>query len=295
MIQTAIYKEILNSWENNKRQEIEIIKVREKGKIVYITIAEVEDSVKNYYKKLKRKFDPIHSNYDLLRARFEEINSIFGTKTNLSVKISYGMFIKKFGLFPKSFNERGKRLVHDVSTDQKKLIFFTLKRHEVELNWYGVMELISKSEPLLTIIPDCVVVSLSNAKLCEYLDLQLKPNKNKQSSEGRTKLFIEEAFQALDPKGWQYAFREKSDFDDFATLLTDYFETNTFSPPNRVIALKPRTKTKLGPTLNEIFKECSNADSLAGDENFINLVKVLSHFQQMSTKEIYKTLTRNPA
>ncbi len=112
---------------------------------------------------------------------------------------------------------------------------------------------------------------------------------NSIDSENRTKALIKDAFENMDKKGWEYAFKSNTDYNTFVDILTLFFEYKEYSLPKEPIELKRGTKTKLGRILGELHKELSE-NPLKSDANYLKLVRSLSHYTNET--DLYKVLTR---
>jgi hypothetical protein len=113
------------------------------------------------------------------------------------------------------------------------------------------------------------------------------------TEQNRTKKVISEQFELLDKRGWEYAFRNETDYNTFSDLLTDFFEFKKYSLPKQVIQLKKGCKTRLAATLGKIHSELSNNDTLSGDNDFFEIVNVLSPFSELTRQQLYKDLSRH--
>lgn len=106
---------------------------------------------------------------------------------------------------------------------------------------------------------------------------------------------IKERIQNVDiTKGWQYAFKNDKDFEEFAQLLADYFSDNI--DENKInqlqqgkIKLKPNCKTRLAPVLKEIQQEFGKS-KLTRDEGFLNILRTLDHYSK--ELDLYRTISR---
>ena len=97
----------------------------------------------------------------------------------------------------------------------------------------------------------------------------------------------------MDNRGWEYAFTSEQDYNLFVNLLTDFFQHNEYTLPEKQIQLKRGCKTKLASILGKIHSELSNVDKFSSDTNYFEVVKCLSHFTKLSNEELYKSLTRH--
>lgn len=103
--------------------------------------------------------------------------------------------------------------------------------------------------------------------------------------DGLKKSKLEENILALieenDVKGWEYAFKSKSDLDVFVKLLVAFAETKQYTLPKKPIILKPRTKTKVAALLKTIYMELNTKDKpLKSNDEFFKIVRTLSPFNE---------------
>jgi hypothetical protein len=110
----------------------------------------------------------------------------------------------------------------------------------------------------------------------------------------RTKDIILKELYGIDKnKGWEYAFVNEKDLNDFADLLTRYFEYQPYDLPKKIIELKKDCRTRFAKSLRPIHKELSNENKkLKSDIEFFEIIKVLNHFKKMSYEELYQAITR---
>lgn len=95
-------------------------------------------------------------------------------------------------------------------------------------------------------------------------------------------------------------FRRDEDMDKFISLLVNFYakshkkESIKLELPNDTFELKRRTKTKFAQVLSPIYNVLSNKDNLKADKDYFDLIRVLNHFSELTDKEIYKMITRDP-
>lgn len=118
------------------------------------------------------------------------------------------------------------------------------------------------------------------------------PPQPKDKNDSKTKDIILDIFNSIDAKGWQYAFENEEDFNIFTSLLTKFFEYESYKLPKEIIRLKKNCKTKIAMALGNIHKELSNKDKLKTDTEFFKLIRVLSPFEKTKENDLYKALTR---
>lgn len=103
---------------------------------------------------------------------------------------------------------------------------------------------------------------------------------------------IRQRFEAMDKKGYQYAFRTEDEFYSFCNVLALYFDNSTFNDIETV-QLNPRTKTRIASTLNLIYSKFIKDDlSLKTNKDFFRIVRFLAPYKEKTDDEIYKALTR---
>jgi len=122
---------------------------------------------------------------------------------------------------------------------------------------------------------------------------ETKKNQPETNQTNRTRNAIDEQFVLLDnDKGWKYAFKNESDYKLFTDLLVNLFIGKNYALPKDAIKLQRGCKTRLAATLGKIQGELSNCDKLINDEDFFKIVKVLSHYKNLTNDQLYKDLTR---
>lgn len=110
--------------------------------------------------------------------------------------------------------------------------------------------------------------------------------------ESRTKKVIYKVLNGIDKQGWKYAFALETDFNLFTDLLTSFFEYKQYTLPMSTIQLKRTCKTKVAKALGEIHRELSNENKLIDDIKYFQIIRILSHFEKESERDLYKALTR---
>mgnify|MGYP003639690552 FL=1 len=111
-------------------------------------------------------------------------------------------------------------------------------------------------------------------------DLYLKTVKN-----------IKNTFNSIDlEKEWEYCFTNEEDFNEYTTILADYFnpDTKVSSQKIQIQAIKG-TKSKTAAILRKIYNE-STEKKLKGNNDFFEIVKILSTFKDLSLEKIYDSL-----
>ncbi|MCX8534333.1 hypothetical protein [Chryseobacterium luquanense] len=123
--------------------------------------------------------------------------------------------------------------------------------------------------------------SLSTPTLVDYCN---------ESDQNPTKILIQEQFENISHKGWEYAFYTIDDYKYFVDTLSAFFQFQDYEISKK-IELRRMTKTKVAKILNEIYRELGNMQ-LSQDKNFFCVVRTLNHFSNLSDTELYKTLLR---
>lgn len=104
---------------------------------------------------------------------------------------------------------------------------------------------------------------------------------------------IKDTFNTIDlEKEWEYCFTTEEDFNEYTTILTDYFNLNkkVNSQKIQIKAIKG-TKSKTAKILRKIYNE-STEKKLRGNNDFFEIVKILSTFKDLSLEKIYDSLSK---
>jgi hypothetical protein len=111
-------------------------------------------------------------------------------------------------------------------------------------------------------------------------DLYLKTVKN-----------IKNTFNSIDlEKEWEYCFTNEEDFNTYTTILADYFNPDTkVNSQNIQIQAIKGTKSKTAKILRKIYNE-STEKKLRGNNDYFEIVKILSTFKDLSLEKIYDSL-----
>jgi hypothetical protein len=109
----------------------------------------------------------------------------------------------------------------------------------------------------------------------------------------KTKKIINEEFEKMDIKGWEYAFKTKEEYNLFADILTCFFQQKDYNVPKTPIKLKGRCKTKLAAALGKIHSLLGFVDKFTSDIEYFKIIKSLNHYSNISNDELYRSLTRN--
>lgn len=116
---------------------------------------------------------------------------------------------------------------------------------------------------------------------------------NEEKSKSQTENLIDEKFQELHKeKSWRYAFRSETDYKIFKNILVKYFEHTNYELPKEPIELNKRCKTRLAEVLGGIHRELGFKDTLKGDLNFFEIVRVLDQFKPLTDVQLIKDLQR---
>lgn len=108
-----------------------------------------------------------------------------------------------------------------------------------------------------------------------------------------TRQIIEDIFDQMGSKGtygWEYAFRNRTDYSLYVSLLESHFQHPNYELPSQVIPLRPGSKSQMAIALGSIHKELG--EKLKGDNAFFDIVRVLSHFHKVDDENLYKDLSR---
>lgn len=105
----------------------------------------------------------------------------------------------------------------------------------------------------------------------------------------KTKNKIDNYFEAMHTKGWNYAFQTEEDYNIFSGLLIAYFTFQSYNLPDAIIKLKKRTKTRIANVLREIHKDLSEK-TLRTDKEYFEIIRILNHFK--NEVDLYRTLTK---
>jgi len=104
---------------------------------------------------------------------------------------------------------------------------------------------------------------------------------------------IKNTFNSIDlEKEWEYCFTTEEDFNEYTIILADYFNLNkkVNSQKTQIKAIKG-TKSKTAKILRKIYNE-STEKKLIGNNDFFEIVKILSTFKDLSLDKIYDSLSK---
>lgn len=212
-------------------------------------------------------------------------------------------------------NERRKDIYTRLNGARNKTLRYENDNRPIELAW---QETISNCEAELKNISvsDFLVhlPSLTNLRYIGTLNIQdlqtifeaivkakkefLEQNNDDSDShtedfsQNRTKSSILEKFENMDIQGWKYAFKTEKDYILFTDLLTNFFEYKPYKLPETTIQLNRTCKTKVAKTLGEIHRKLSNENKLITDTKYFSLIRILSPFENVKERDLYKALTR---
>jgi len=104
---------------------------------------------------------------------------------------------------------------------------------------------------------------------------------------------IKNIFNSIDlEKEWEYCFTTEEDFNQYTTILADYFNPDTkVNSQNIQIQAIKGTKSKTAKILRKIYNE-STEKKLRGNNDFFEIVKILSTFKDLSLEKIYDSLSK---
>ena len=104
---------------------------------------------------------------------------------------------------------------------------------------------------------------------------------------------IKNTFNSIDlEKEWEYCFTTEEDFNEYTMILADYFNLNkkVNSQKTQIKAIKG-TKSKTAKILRKIYNE-STEKKLIGNNDFFEIVIILSTFKDLSLDKIYDSLSK---
>lgn len=104
---------------------------------------------------------------------------------------------------------------------------------------------------------------------------------------------IKNTFNSIDlEKEWEYCFTTEEDFNEYTTILADYFNIDKkFNSQKTQIKAIKGTKSKTAKILRKIYNE-STEKKLRGNNDFFEIVKILSTFKDLSLEKIYDSLSK---
>jgi hypothetical protein len=114
------------------------------------------------------------------------------------------------------------------------------------------------------------------------------PSKDFDSAKNK----ISSVFCAADNLKWKYFFDDKQVFEDFINNFSLFFTNQKYDSALK-FNFRPRTKTRLCNSLNEIFTKMGTGP-LKKDRSFLNLIRNLSPFNNENLNQIYKDIIRAP-
>lgn len=101
-----------------------------------------------------------------------------------------------------------------------------------------------------------------------------------------TRVTIDEYFDTIK----QRCFDEK-EYNQFASLLTDFFEHSTVTLPVKSIKAKHQSKGRIASVMQPLYRELKEA-VLKDDIEYLKIIKILSVFSKYDTSFIYNDITR---
>ena len=102
--------------------------------------------------------------------------------------------------------------------------------------------------------------------------------------------FITNEINSIDKIGWKYVFKNEKDYTLFVNNLTNFFENNPYQLPESCIIIKSGCKTRFSIILKQIYKEYSPS-ILKSDNKFLDILRTLHSFKDLTDNQIYKLLT----
>lgn len=123
-----------------------------------------------------------------------------------------------------------------------------------------------------------------NALLNDYAtDLEREfSSHNYKAEDGMIKNEIKEILLNDDEvREWKEFFKTYNDYENFLDLVSNYFEGKSYNK-EIIIKLKTGAKTKFNNRLEAIRKELSEESKLVNDIHYINLLRQIEHFKDVS-------------
>ncbi len=153
---------------------------------------------------------------------------------------------------------------------------------ELEQMYYSEIGLINWIETELTRLKLAPVLQNEGAAKAEPMKPQPPTDKNRTSDLIREKL-------STDDEGWNYFFKNETDYNQFVELFTLHFEFKDYTLPETPIQLKHRCKTKVATLLKELHSELKD-ETLKHDKKYFTMIEKLSPFTNEA--DLYKTISR---
>jgi len=273
------YKTFLNVPMNHKNLYLIIDNVEQVFK--YLEIEKNSNFIKG--------FDRPHISYKTERNFFKLIKS-FSDEVANNIEEKKLSFIN----LPIRVKELNNLLNKCIELIEKyKDDFFKVEMHDPyfdkDCNWY---KLIYKD---LQIIKGILEGYLRELKIQNSIEVNstvnIESNFENKDDNNHIEKFILEEFNNMHKDNWKYAFINESDFLKFVKILTCYFQNIQYELPNEPIKLKRGCKTVLSRVFNPIHKEFKTI-KLKHDNEYLNIIRVLEHFNKLSDASIYKDITR---
>ncbi|MDX8339069.1 hypothetical protein SLH46_07730 [Draconibacterium sp. IB214405] len=104
------------------------------------------------------------------------------------------------------------------------------------------------------------------------------------------KTIIDKLITVTTDKSENHGFKSEKGFIAFCTLLNDFFENKKPVIPSQVIEIQGGVKGKIAHSLKEIYSDCG-MNKLRSNNEFFNVVRVLSVFKEHTNLHIYKSMT----
>ena len=120
-----------------------------------------------------------------------------------------------------------------------------------------------------------------------------KKIENNQAYDNDFKSIIN-SFNALDANlRWNYAFRSEDDMYLITDLFARYFNQLPYEIPSNIIQNQKGSKTRLSSTIKEIYELDKKINiSKKSDLKFIEILKILSVYQNLDDNRIYNAITK---
>jgi hypothetical protein len=152
------------------------------------------------------------------------------------------------------------------------------------LEYYIIPDYMMEKDPIrLRIINEWI----SEKKKLIYKAEPMKPQH--PTGKNITANHIREKLNKIHHEGWNYVFRNETDYTKFIELFTLHFEFKDYTLPETPIQLKHRCKTKVATLLKELHSELKD-ETLKHDKKYFTMIEKLSPFTNEA--DLYKTISR---
>ncbi len=185
---------------------------------------------------------------------------------------------KKYSLSQEDIDASGHQTFH---LDERKnfLKKITLKINELE-DIAKISRFTSSNKPQPNEAPLKTNETVAESECSDDFDQEVKEIKN--------------YFDKIDKKkGYNYAFLNSKDFDEYTQLLAKFFLNIDYELPAKPIRMKNKTKTKVAFFLGEIYRNHNRNYhiTLTHDTSFHRIVRVLIYFKDIGDQALVRALT----